>query len=211
MGTEAEKTGTAEQQTETGTPPEATKEKDDTVSIRKGELQGYKTQLRELKKQLEDFSAQKTAEEQAKLKAAADWETLERKTKAELETVKAELEKTRRSALIEKARSALLGAGMRATLAVDGALSTLPMEMDGDAVSAWVDEIKAAHPGEFTAPPNPIGVPSAGAAARPTGDEAANLKAEWTAALKKTPAAAQAVKKKIDAYMASHGGKNPVA
>lgn len=206
--TEETKAGTEEPKNDA---PEAAKKDDDTVSIRKGELAGYKTQLREMKRALEEFTTQRSAEEAAKLKAAADWEALEKKTKSELETVKAELEKSRRSVLIESARSALLGAGIPAGLIVEGALSHLPPDIEMDAIGGWVDDLRMTHPNEFKAPTNPIGVPSAGAAAKPTGDEATQLKAEWTASRTKSPEVMLAVKHKIDAFMAKNPGKNPIA
>jgi hypothetical protein len=209
MGTETEgtKPGTEEPKNDA---PEAAKKDDDTVSIRKGELAGYKTQLREMKKALEEFTNMRSAEEAAKLKAAADWEALEKKTKAELETVKADLEKSRRSVLIESARSALLGAGIPAGLIVEGALSHLPLEIEADAIPGWVDDLRTKHPNEFKTPLNPIGAPSAGAAARPTGDEASALKAKAAATKGKGPAAMEAVMREVAAYTAAHGGKNPL-
>lgn len=189
---------------------EAQKAADDTVTIRKGEYAGLKTQLKQMAKQLEEINSVKAQEEAAKLKAAQDWEALDKKRQAEMEALKGELTSTRRAALTEKARSALLGAGMRAGLTADGALSRLPNDLEPDAIAGWVAEIQKAFPDEFKAPLNPIGAPSAGPTGKPTTDEAAALRAEWTKAQGKGPDALMAVKRRVDAYMMSHGGKNPL-
>jgi hypothetical protein len=194
--------------TETKEAQEAPKEAD-VVTIRKGELAGYKTQLRDMKKALEEFTSARAAEEAAKLKAAADWESLEKKSRAEVESMKAELSKARRDALTATARSALLGAGMNAGLAADGALSLLPSDLEPDAIPEWVAGVKASHPAEFTVPANPIGAPSVGAAARPTGDPASVLKAKVAAAKGKGPAVMAAAMKEVEAHIAATG-KNPL-
>lgn len=195
----------------TATPNDGGKPKgDDTVEIRKGELAGYKTQLRELKKQLEELSAMKSAEEEAKLKAAQNWDALEKQKAKEIETLRAELESTRRSALTERARSALLGAGMSAGLTVEGAISTMPKDIEPDAIQAWVDALKAAHPAEFSKPANPIGAPSAGPTGRPTTDTAATLRAKVAATRGKGPAAMETVMREVREYMAA-GHPNPLA
>jgi len=188
------------------------KEHDDTVTIRKGEYNGLKTQLKQLQKERDEFNAAKSADEAAKLKAAADWESLEKKKTAELESVKAELEKTRRSVITAEAKSALLGAGMRAGLTANGALSMLPSDIDADGIAAWVNDIKTQFPDEFKATVTPIGAPSVGATGKPTTDEAGAIRAEWTASKGKSPEVMLAVKHKLDAYMAANPGKpNPVA
>jgi hypothetical protein len=189
---------------------EAKSKGDDTVEIRKGELAGYKTQLREMKKQLEELSAMKSAEEEAKLKAAQNWEALEKQKAKEIEALKADLESTRRSALTERARSALLGAGMSAGLAVEGAISTMPKEIESDGIRAWVDALKAAHPAEFARPVNQIGAPSAGPTGRPTTDEAGALKAAVAAARGKGEKAMGKAMADVRAYIA-RGNKNPLA
>lgn len=194
---------------ETEKAQEAPKEAD-VVTIRKGELAGYKTQLREMKKQLEEFTNARATEEAAKLKAAADWEALEKKSRAELEAARSELAKAKRDALTATARSALLGAGMSAGLAADGALSLLPSDLEPDAIPEWVESVKKSHPAEFVAPANPIGAPAAGSPARPQGDQASALKAKVAAARGKGPAVMAAAMKEVDAYIASTG-KNPLA
>jgi len=186
------------------------KEHDDTVTIRKGEYNGLKTQLKQLQKERDEFNAAKSADEAAKLKAAADWESLEKKKTAELESVKAELEKTRRSVITAEAKSALLGAGMRAGLTANGALSMLPSDIDADGIAAWVNDIKTQFPDEFKAPVTPIGAPSVGATGKPTTDEASALKAKVAATKGKGPAAMEAVMREVNAYIAAHG-KNPLA
>jgi len=164
-----------------------------------------------MKKQLEEFTNMRSAEEAAKLKAASDWEALEKKSRAELEATKAELQTTRRLALSEKAKSALLAAGMRAGLTADGALSMLPPDVESDGIVAWVKDIQAQYPDEFKAPVNPIGSPSVGATGRPTTDDASALKAKVAATRGKGPAAMEAVMREVAAYAAAHGGKNPLA
>lgn len=186
------------------------KEQDDTVTIRKGEYSGLKTQLKQMQKQLEEYSSARAAEDAAKLKAAADWETLEKKKNAELEAMKSEMATVRRSALSAQAKAALLGAGIHAGLTADGALSTLPTDIEAEGIAAWVETIKAAHPEAFGAPAVPIGAPSVGSTGKPTADTAASLKAEWEATRRKGPDAMMAVKRKVDAYM-SQTGKNPLA
>ncbi len=213
MADEGTKPGEAVNDGSATTPNEDGKPKggEDTVTIRKGELQGYKTQLREMKKALEEFTAARSAEEADKLKAAQNWEALEKKSKAEVESIRAELAASKRSALSAHARSALLEAGMSAGLIVDGALSKLPTDIETDAIPAWVDALKVAHPAEFSRPANPIGAPSVGATGKPTTDEASALRAEWTASRGKSPEVMLQVKHKIDAYMAANPGKNPIA
>jgi hypothetical protein len=184
---------------------------EDTVEIRKGELQGYKTQLREMKKALEEFTAQRSAEEAEKLKASQNWEALEKKKTAEIDAMKQELIATKRAALSAQARSALLEAGMSAGLIVDGALSKMPTDIESDAIAAWVDALKVAHPAEFSRPVNPIGSPSVGATGRPTTDDASALKAKVAATRGKGPAAMEAVMREVAAYAAAHNGKNPLA
>jgi flagellar biosynthesis GTPase FlhF len=167
--------------------PETEKKEPETVTIRKGELAGYKTQLKQLAKELEEFKGQKAAEEAAKLKAAADWEALEKKSRSELEAIKNELAATRRSALSERARSALLEAGMSAGLIVDGALSKLPPDLDVEGIPAWLEEVRTAHPEAFVRPSNPIGAPSAGPVVKATESEKARLKANVAAMRGKGP------------------------
>lgn len=194
------------------TPPDDGKPKgEDTVTIRKGELNGYKTQLREMKKALEEFTAQRSAEEADKLKASQNWEALEKKKTAEIEAMKAELLATKHAALSAQARSALLEAGMSAGLIVDGALSKLPQDIESDAIAAWVEALKAAHPAEFMRPANPIGAPSAGPTGKPTTDAASALKAKVAATKGKGPAAMEAVMREVAAWSAANGGKNPLA
>ena len=200
-----------EEAVETPKAEEGSKSEPDVVQIRRGELAGYKTQLREMKRALEEFTSQKAQEEAAKLKAAQDWEALNKKTTAELETLKAELEKTRRSALTGQARSALLEAGMSAGLVVDGALSTLPSDIDADAIPGWLEDIRSRHPEAFTKPSNPISAPSAGTVGRPTGDQAQVLRAKVAATKGKGPTAMAAVMREVAEYTRLNGGKNPLA
>lgn len=182
---------------------------DDTVQVRRGEYSGLKTQLKQLQKWKEEQEAAKSQEDQAKLKAAQDWETLEKKMRSDLDSAKAEVAAQKRAVVTERARNALLGAGMNAGLAVEGALSTLPADIEPEAISAWLEEVRAKHPDAFTAPRNPIGAPSVGAAVRPTGNDAASLRAKWEASRGKGPDARRAVQREIDAFMAN-GGKNPL-
>lgn len=191
--------------------PKDEKATDDTVSIRKGEYTGLKTQIKQLTKQLEEIAGRQAAEDAEKLKAAQNWEALEKKKNAEIETTKSELEKMRVSVLRERARSALLAAGMTRSLAVDGALANLPADIEADGISAWLEDVKKNHPEDFAAPVVPIGASSVGPVVKPTTDTKASIVAEWKAALPKGPAALKAVKTKVDAYMNSHNGENPLA
>lgn len=206
---EGTKQGTEEPKTDVQ--QEAKKERDDTVEIRKGELAGYKTQLRELKKQLEELTNMKTAEEEAKLKAAQNWDALEKQKAKEIEALRAELDTTRRTALTERARSALHAVGIHADLTVAGALSKLPADIDAEAIPAWVAELQKAHPDDFKAPTNPIGAPSAGPTGRPTSDPVAQLKAAVKAAKGKGPVAMDKALKAVDEWMKTHPGRNPLA
>jgi hypothetical protein len=210
MSGETEKQGTDSNAGQPdGAPAERQREPDDTVTIRKGEYSGLKKQLVEMRKQLEEFAGARDAEEKAKLKAASDWEALDRRRAEELDATKAELAAARRSVLTESARSALLGAGMSAPLTVAGALSQMPPDIDPDGIAAWVADVVKANPDAVKASSNPISAGSVGPTGKPTTDTAAALRAEWEASRSKGPDAMLVVKRKIDAHQA-RTGVNPL-
>jgi len=212
MADEGTKPGEAVNDGSATTPNEDGKPKggEDTVTIRKGEYNGLKTQLKQLQKERDEFTAARSAEEADKLKAAQNWEALEKKSKAEVESIRAELSESKRSALSAHARSALLEAGMSAGLIVDGALSKLPTDIETDAIPAWVDALKVAHPAEFSRPANPIGAPSVGPTGKPTTDEASALKAAVAAATGRGEKAMGKAMADVRSYIV-RTGKNPLA
>lgn len=190
---------------------------DDTVTLRRGEVEGYRTQIKqlrssqaELEKRLSEFDAAKAKEEKERLRAASEFDALGKKLEAERDQMAAEVARLKRSTIVERARAALVVNGMRAGLAIEGAVASLPTEFDEADLGDWVAKIREAHPGEFGKPDNPIAAPSVGAAGRPPADDGERLKTEWQAARAKGPDAMMAVKRKVDVYIAKTG-KNPLA
>ena len=166
---------------------EADKKEPETVTVRKGEYQGLKTQLKQLSKQLEDIRGQEAAREQEKLKKAADWEALEKKSRTELEEARKQLAEEKRSALFAHAKAAVHAAGIPAGLTADGVLSKLPPDLDVEGIPAWLEEVRTAYPEAFVRPSNPIGAPSAGPVVKSTESEKARLKANVAAMRGKGP------------------------
>lgn len=164
--------GTSQTQNQ-ATPPDGTQSEPSTVEVRKGELDGLHTQLKQFKAQLAEANKYKAEAEkaeadrkEAELLKAQNYEEL----KATWATEKAELQKqsAEKDAKFRNltAKNALLLAGMdtsddRGKLAMDGVLVALSEENPED-VEVWVSTYKEKHPTLFEQSKAPSSVPRVG-------------------------------------------------
>jgi len=143
----------------------------------------YKADLEAASAELAKFKeAQAQAEEAKKLEEGKHLELIEQ-LKGELSTMKAEAYKT-------TVRDFLREAGMRAGLALDGALHSAPEGATPEQLSAWVAELKEKDPTSFAAeqsgsksiPNKSAGQVAQGTVPDPTSyEQTANLKPEEAA------------------------------
>jgi hypothetical protein len=121
--------------------------------------------FKQVTRQLAEERAKNAAYEQAK-KDAAEKKALEEGEHLKLiEQLKGELssqvETNRKNAIREKLRDA----GMHHHYSLIGAVESAPKDMDAEALTKWVEDLKDANPNDFAPPvqpPNPVAQPDAG-------------------------------------------------